>query len=168
MLNKHTSTGYLAKTTLHASSAASVSGKSSSVQVPHRINLKYCGLRSPLFEPSVYGLLLEYCQTLWPDLSLVGDISSLPGLPFISKQNVTMLNYIIKDGTRYGSVANKRTKADSTVFVKQTNGSIAPAEILHLFLLDLRQPSLPKHACALIQRLRFDERIMSAEFPWNM
>ncbi|KAF5384411.1 hypothetical protein D9615_003304 [Tricholomella constricta] len=110
-----------------------------------------------------YTLLLRYLQGLWPDLNLVSDNSSEPGTPFYRSTSCRLLAYVRKDGIRYGSLQNKKTLADSKVFLLE-NSRRVPVEIIALLMVRLgdKQP----HVCALVHRMRRDNNI--PPLPWDL
>jgi len=111
-----------------------------------------------------YRLLLHYLQELWPDLNIIDDASIQDGTPFYRSKAVRPVAYIRKDGIRYGSSINKRTKADSFAFISDGSDRRVPVEIVALLSVTLGEKA--PHVCALIRRMSRDNNI--PEFPWDL
>ncbi|KAL6308961.1 hypothetical protein BKA93DRAFT_821803 [Sparassis latifolia] len=111
----------------------------------------------------IYCLALDYCQRLYPDLHLIDNLSLGHGTAFVATRVARMLTYIRKDGIRYGSDSNKRTKADRYAFIvdKNTNEH-CPVEIAAL--LGIKVAEKAPHVCVVIRRMVSDEDI--PPFPW--
>lgn len=116
----------------------------------------------------LYSLLLNYARSLWPDLRLRRQfmLSEGDGRPFVQDEVASRLPYIRKDGLRYGSTANARTKSDVHAFLLR-DGLRVPIQIEHLFLLKIPNCAHPPHACAVIRRLRCDIQL-PFQVPWSL
>jgi hypothetical protein len=134
----------------------------SSVSLPHRLG-KHIDICSLMPTGSSYTLILTYCQQLWPDLNLVSDASLHEGTPLLKNQVCRSLTYVRKDGIRYGSVLNKRTKADQYAFISDGLTRI-PVEISALLGIKIGDKSL--HVCAIVRRMRTDDHMPL--FPWDL
>jgi len=113
----------------------------------------------------VYSLLLSYCRGLWPELHLRRELSLQEGTAFIGNQVARRLPYIRKDGIRYGSRANLRTKADTFAFIEH-NGVRVPVCIEEIFAVRIPNSNKPSHICAVIRRLRSDDQMPA--MPWDL
>jgi hypothetical protein len=111
-----------------------------------------------------YALLLGHCQRLWPDLNLINDVSLEDGTPFYRSEVCHELPFIRKEGIRYGSMANKRTRADCYAFISRGIDRRVPVEISSLFSIQVGDK--PPHICALIQRMSSDDNI--PRMPWDL
>ncbi|GBE87684.1 hypothetical protein SCP_1103610 [Sparassis crispa] len=114
----------------------------------------------------IYRLALKYSQLLYPELHLIDDLSLEDEVAFIASRVVRPLTYIRKDGIRYGSTSNKRTKADRYVFIIDPSGESGervPVEIAALLGIKVAEKS--PHVCAVIRRMVSDENIPT--FPWQ-
>ncbi|KAH9921364.1 hypothetical protein B0H21DRAFT_701660 [Amylocystis lapponica] len=112
----------------------------------------------------LYGLVLAYCQQLYPDLNLIDDFSLEDGTILSARKVARALPYIRKDGIRYGSTANKRTKADSYTFISDGAGQRCAVEISALLGLKILDNS--PHICAVIRRFKPAENL--PPFPWDL
>ncbi|KAH9940309.1 hypothetical protein B0H21DRAFT_697685, partial [Amylocystis lapponica] len=113
----------------------------------------------------LYGLALAYCRQLYPDLNLIDDFSVDPGVLFTAHKVARALPYIRKDGIRYGSTANRRTKADSYAFITNTISlQRYPVEISALLGFKI-QDNAP-HICAVIRKFKTAENMPA--LPWDL
>jgi hypothetical protein len=133
------------------------------VTLPCRLS-KLFDVSSILPDGQSYSLLLQYFKHLWPDLNIKNDNSMEEGTSFYRAKTCRPLTYVRKDGIRYGSTMNKRTKADSLAFISDRAGHRVPVEIISILSVKLAEK--PPHVCALIQRMRRDDNIPS--FPWDL
>ena len=108
--------------------------------------------------------MLAHCQCIWPDLNLVDDLSLDDGLMFCGHRVAKALNYIRKDGIRYGCATNKKSHVNCFAFVCFNAGSQTPVQIESLFLLEVNNK--PLQVVALIQRLVSD--VTMPTFPWDL
>ncbi|KAJ3508326.1 hypothetical protein NLJ89_g5817 [Agrocybe chaxingu] len=136
-----------------------------SVKLPKRIG-KPINLRSHDPSGATYKLLLKYCQLLWPDLNLVPEFSHTPGRAFVGTNVAREVPYIRKDGLRYGSTSNKRTKVDSLALISPTPDTRHAVEIISLFVIQIPNVNKPPHVCACVRRLYADDELPN--FPWDL
>ena len=134
-----------------------------SVSIPRRLG-KPINIYDHFPDGGTYALLLEHCQRLWPDLRLINDASLEDGTPFYRSEVCRTLPFIRKDGIRYGSRANKRTRVDCYAFISQGNDRRVPVEISSLFSIQVGDK--PPHVCALIRRMSSDNNI--PPMPWDI
>jgi hypothetical protein len=125
---------------------------------------KLFDVSSILPDSQSYSLLLQYFQCLWPDLNMKNDNSMEEGTSFYCAKTCQPLTYVRKDGIRYRSMMNKRTKANSLALIYNRPGHHVPVEIISILSVKLAEK--PPHVCALIQRMRKDDDIPS--FPWDL
>lgn len=113
---------------------------------------------------TAYGLLLQYLQGIWPDLNLIADTSPHPGTLFDRRKSSTALSFIRKDGIRYGSSQNKRSRADSFAFISDGSAMRIPVEIISI--LNVKINNKPAHICAIVKRLYSDTSL--PQLPWDL
>ena len=134
----------------------------------HPINLANLVLprQSDGMVPDTYTLIFDYCQMLWPELNLRRQFSATEGTPFSATLTSRRLMYIRKDGLRYGSIANRQTKADTMAYVRNSDTNTRlPVEIVELFLIKIPDVDHAPHACALVRRLfPVDDTLLGV--PW--
>ncbi|TFK48361.1 hypothetical protein OE88DRAFT_1684365 [Heliocybe sulcata] len=96
-----------------------------------------------LKDKSIYGMLLVYCQKLWPDIHIIDDLTPDPNATmFVGARSARMLPFIYKDGIRYGCSTAVRTQADCFACIDFPEFR-APCELLYHFELTLRgRPSV--------------------------
>ncbi|KAJ2926230.1 hypothetical protein H1R20_g10867, partial [Candolleomyces eurysporus] len=148
-----------------------------SISLPAQINTKPLDLYTPAFDfpgpgaarTPLYDLLLTHVRNLWPQHRFCHQFSAQDGIPLIRDQIARRLPYIKKDGLRYGSKANSRTKSDSFAFV-QKDGVRVPVSIEDIFIIKI-QPTggieLPAHVCMVVRTLQSNQTIENTVFPWN-
>lgn len=132
------------------------------ITLPRRLG-KLFNIADALPNGQSYDLLLNHLQQLWPDLNITSDNSMEAGTPFYRSTTCRSLTYVRKDGIRYGSIANRRTKADSLAFICDGPRCRVPVQIL--ILLSVKLEGKSPHVCALIQCMRQDDNI--PDFPWD-
>ncbi|RXW19193.1 hypothetical protein EST38_g6659 [Candolleomyces aberdarensis] len=114
----------------------------------------------------LYELMYEHARTTWPTIQLRRELSHAEGISFVGNRVARRLPYVKKDGIRYGCIANNRTQADSFAFILRDSAR-KPIQILDLFLLEiLVDGRFLRHPCALVRRLKSDNRI--PDMPWNL
>ncbi|KAF9461453.1 hypothetical protein BDZ94DRAFT_1310595 [Collybia nuda] len=133
------------------------------VSLPRRVS-KLFNVSNILPDGQSYSLLLHYLQNLWPDLNIQSDNSMEEGTYFYRSTTCRPLTYVRKDGIRYGSIANKRTKADSLAFISDGPNHRVPVEIIAL--LSVKLSGQPPHVCAVVHRMRKDDDIPA--LPWDL
>ena len=133
------------------------------VSLPRRLG-KFFNVANLLPDGRAYSLLLRYLQVLWPDLNIIDESSVGAGTTFYRSKSCRLLSYVRKDGIRYGSTSNRRTKADSLAFILDSTGKPVPVETIALFSIQLGDH--PTHICALVHRMYRDNHIPS--FPWDL
>ncbi|KIY48977.1 hypothetical protein FISHEDRAFT_42291 [Fistulina hepatica ATCC 64428] len=113
----------------------------------------------------IYGLLLQYARTVWPDRNVVSDY--LLGGPMttalISTSCARIFPFIYKGGVRYGSSYDLRSSADKHAIVS-IDGISLPCELIYHFALSI--PAQEPVICSVIRRLLSDDGIPS--FPWDL
>ncbi|PPQ79796.1 hypothetical protein CVT26_012594 [Gymnopilus dilepis] len=138
------------------------------VKLPKRIKKAPINLIQHDPSGNLYRLFLSYCQSLWPDLNLVPQFSPVEGRSFVPNNVARPVPYIRKDGIRYGCMENKRTKADSVVFISQSEQSDIreAAEILAYYVVCIPDTDKSPHVCAVVRRLFSDEQL--PHLPWDL
>jgi hypothetical protein len=135
-------------------------------RLPKPINLHQ--VKFPILHQAdldIYSLLLGYCQRLWPDLDLRRELSLQPGVPFIGTKVARRLPYIRKDGLRYGSHINPRTKADTVAFI-EWDGRRVPVRFEDFFAVQIPNSNKPSHVCAVVRRFQSEDGM--PYFPWDL
>jgi hypothetical protein len=113
----------------------------------------------------IYSLLLSYCQRIWPDLHLRHELSLQRGVPFIGTKVARRLPYICKDGLRYGSYTNPKTKADTVAFI-EWDGRRVPVQFEDFFAVQIPNSNKPSHICAIVRRFQSEDEM--PYFPWDL
>jgi hypothetical protein len=127
----------------------------------HTINLSGPGANGT----DLYTLLFNHCRQLWPDLRLRRELSLEEGTSFIGSKVARRLPYVRKDGLRYGSTSNTRSKADSFAFIEY-GGTRVPVQIKDIFAVQIQDSGKPLHVCAVVQRLFSDQEL--PHMPWDL
>ncbi|CDO69927.1 hypothetical protein BN946_scf184836.g1 [Trametes cinnabarina] len=103
----------------------------SSIKAPPRIK-NFSDLRY-LPHPGVYKLLFAFVRTVWPDLPLADDLNVNPQYTtFSSTSSTRVFPFISVDGTRYGSIMDKRSSADRYACVDFGSARIPCRVLYHL------------------------------------
>ncbi|KAH9935806.1 hypothetical protein B0H21DRAFT_878742 [Amylocystis lapponica] len=96
---------------------------------------RYTDIRK-LPHANIYPLLLEYARSQWPQLNVVDDFTALPNsTPLIGSQCIKTLPFIYKEGIRYGSSVDLRSRADRFACVDFESGGRTPCHLLYHFVL---------------------------------
>ncbi|KAJ2982401.1 hypothetical protein NUW54_g10758 [Trametes sanguinea] len=135
----------------------------SSVKAPPRIK-NFSDLRR-LPHPEVYKLLFAFVRTVWPDLPLADDLNVNPRYTTFSSTSSTLVfPFISVDGTRYGSIMDKRSSADRYACVDFGSARI-PCRLL--YHLEVCVPGASESVfCSIVQRLVADQNI--PVLPWSL
>lgn len=112
----------------------------------------------------IYSLFLDYAQSKWPDLNLVHERDyNNNGTLFLAKKVARHLDFVKKNGIRFGSTSSARSDADRYVLVK-INGNRVPCQIE--WLVQLQVPTEAAVLCAVVSPFvaNFDIR----QTPWDL
>lgn len=160
---------------LHEIAVYQSEDKVGSVSLPKRcprlVNLHKHTVTGVELEKSVYEMLLEHAQLAWPDLHLRREFSTADGTTFVGARVARRIPYVKKDGVRYGSRGNRRTKADSYAFIRAADSTRVPIELLDLFLLEISPSGSQdngvkhQHVCALVRRFKTSSNVPA--LPWD-
>ncbi|KAF8987453.1 hypothetical protein BDQ17DRAFT_1393527 [Cyathus striatus] len=113
----------------------------------------------------IYGLLLDYARSLWPELDIVDDFTVHAGAtPFLVDGSVKSYPFIIKNGIHYGSDTAIQTQADQYACVDCGDGYVLPCRLIYHFeiTVGLEEPAL----CSVIQKCVADNNLPS--MPWDL
>jgi hypothetical protein len=145
-----------------ATSASSFLDESPDLVAPKNLARKATNLRA-LPHSEVYGLLLEFARTTWPEIDLRHDLDSAPdGLLFMSDHVARLLSYVTRGGVRFGSLTAKRSQRDQHAFVK-LSGHNVPCNLVYHF--ELTVPGQAPIICSILQRFIRDDDV--PRFPWD-
>ncbi|KAL6307607.1 hypothetical protein BKA93DRAFT_815915 [Sparassis latifolia] len=138
-----------------------------SIRMPNSTRRKketrFINLRS-LPHAEVYGLLLSYAHSAWPDLNIVDDFTTFAGfIPLSASHSAIGIPFLYRDGIRYGSSLDGRSQADRHACVDFTHSRV-PCRLLYHFKLSIT--GKPHVFCSIVQRMKADERIPT--MPWSM
>jgi hypothetical protein len=146
-----------------ATSASSFLDESPDLVAPKNIPRKATNLRA-LPHNEVYGLLLEFSRTTWPELDLRHDMDLTPeGVLFMSDCVAHILSYVTRGGVRFGSLMAKRSQRDQHAFVK-LNGHNVPCRLIYHF--ELTVPGRAPTICSVVQRFIRENDL--PRFPWDL
>ncbi|KAF8599098.1 hypothetical protein BDV93DRAFT_407383, partial [Ceratobasidium sp. AG-I] len=117
-----------------------------------------------LLDQSVYPLLLQFAQTCWPHLNLISERNyHQTGTLFLSKKVARHLDFVSRNGLRFGSTSSTRTHADSFALAQLGNQK-TPCQIQHLVRLEVGTEATV--ICAIISPFVTNSSI--AATPWDL
>ncbi|KAL7283633.1 hypothetical protein ACG7TL_003069 [Trametes sanguinea] len=137
------------------------------ILIPQRksVEIKYTNLRT-LITPQVnpYRLVLAYLQCLWPEQSLVDDLTLQPGaIPLVASRCAVGLPFVYKDGLRFGSLLDNRSTKDRFALVNFPEAQV-PCKLL--YHLQIVVKGKPEELCSIVRRMRADP--MLPTMPWDL